>query len=78
MSFKERQQHLTEGNLSDLQQRREEERRKIREEKARLARKAAIQVQAQYEFCVLGKVCCVELKFRSVHMLVPHVGGASE
>ncbi|XP_015264171.1 PREDICTED: centrosomal protein of 131 kDa isoform X2 [Gekko japonicus] len=39
-----RQQHLAEeGNLSDLPQRREEERRKIREEKARLARKAAIQ-----------------------------------
>ncbi|XP_077184357.1 centrosomal protein of 131 kDa isoform X3 [Paroedura picta] len=40
----ERQQHLTEeGSLSDLQQRREEERRTIRAEKARLARKAAIQ-----------------------------------
>ncbi|XP_060108822.1 centrosomal protein of 131 kDa [Heteronotia binoei] len=40
----ERQQHLKEeGNLSDLQHRREEERKKIREEKARLARKAAIQ-----------------------------------
>ncbi|KAH0629355.1 hypothetical protein JD844_011375 [Phrynosoma platyrhinos] len=40
----ERQQQLTEeGNIFDLQRRRDEERRKIREEKARLARKAAIQ-----------------------------------
>ncbi|XP_008102351.2 centrosomal protein of 131 kDa isoform X2 [Anolis carolinensis] len=39
----ERQQQLTEeGNILDLQKRRDEERRKIREEKARLARKAAI------------------------------------
>lgn len=40
----ERHQHLTEeGNILDLQRKRDEERRKIREEKARLARKAAIQ-----------------------------------
>ncbi|XP_066470557.1 centrosomal protein of 131 kDa isoform X7 [Tiliqua scincoides] len=40
----ERQQQLTEeGNILDLQRKRNEERRKIREEKARLARKAAIQ-----------------------------------
>ncbi|XP_054832995.1 centrosomal protein of 131 kDa isoform X4 [Eublepharis macularius] len=40
----ERQQQLKEeGNILDLPRRREEERRKIREEKARLARKAAIQ-----------------------------------
>ncbi|XP_025021828.1 centrosomal protein of 131 kDa isoform X1 [Python bivittatus] len=40
----EKQQQLTdEGNILDLQQRRDEERKKIREEKARLARRAAIQ-----------------------------------
>ncbi|XP_063149459.1 centrosomal protein of 131 kDa isoform X4 [Candoia aspera] len=40
----EKQQQLTdESNIFDLQQRRDEERRKIREEKARLARRAAIQ-----------------------------------
>ncbi|XP_065549789.1 centrosomal protein of 131 kDa isoform X3 [Lathamus discolor] len=39
----ERQQHMEEGNILDLQQRKDEERRKIREEKARLARRAAIQ-----------------------------------
>ncbi|XP_061471748.1 centrosomal protein of 131 kDa isoform X2 [Rhineura floridana] len=40
----EKQQQLSEeGNVLDLQRRRDEERRKIREEKARLARRAAIQ-----------------------------------
>ncbi|NXC99712.1 CP131 protein, partial [Certhia familiaris] len=39
----ERQQRMQEGNILDLQERRDEERRKIREEKARLARHAAIQ-----------------------------------
>ncbi|NXA87566.1 CP131 protein, partial [Melanocharis versteri] len=39
----ERQQRMEEGNILDLQQRKDEERRKIREEKARLARHAAIQ-----------------------------------
>ncbi|NWS47376.1 CP131 protein, partial [Probosciger aterrimus] len=39
----ERQQHMEEGNILDLHQRKDEERRKIREEKARLARRAAIQ-----------------------------------
>ncbi|XP_062976172.1 centrosomal protein of 131 kDa isoform X2 [Elgaria multicarinata webbii] len=37
------QQHTEESNILDLQRRRDEERRKIREEKARLARKVAIQ-----------------------------------
>uniref|UniRef100_A0A8C0VAY0 Centrosomal protein 131 n=1 Tax=Cyanistes caeruleus TaxID=156563 RepID=A0A8C0VAY0_CYACU len=40
----ERQQRMEEGNILDLQERKDEERRKIREEKARLARHAAIQV----------------------------------
>lgn len=35
---------MEEGNILDLQQRKDEERRKIREEKARLARRVAIQV----------------------------------
>ncbi|NWZ39617.1 CP131 protein, partial [Brachypodius atriceps] len=39
----ERQQQMEEGNILDLQERKDEERRKIREEKARLARHAAIQ-----------------------------------
>ncbi|XP_064006789.1 centrosomal protein of 131 kDa isoform X9 [Pogoniulus pusillus] len=39
----ERQQRMEEGNILDLHERKEEERRKIREEKARLARRAAIQ-----------------------------------
>ncbi|NWV54792.1 CP131 protein, partial [Daphoenositta chrysoptera] len=39
----ERQQRMEEGNILDLQERKDEERRKIREEKARLARHAAIQ-----------------------------------
>ncbi|XP_014114889.1 PREDICTED: centrosomal protein of 131 kDa [Pseudopodoces humilis] len=39
----ERQQRMDEGNILDLQERKDEERRKIREEKARLARHAAIQ-----------------------------------
>ncbi|NXN79888.1 CP131 protein, partial [Bombycilla garrulus] len=39
----ERQQRMEEGNILDLQERKDEERRKIREEKARLARQAAIQ-----------------------------------
>ncbi|NWW48311.1 CP131 protein, partial [Pedionomus torquatus] len=39
----ERQQRMEEGNVLDLQERKDEERRKIREEKARLARRAAIQ-----------------------------------
>ncbi|KAJ7425113.1 centrosomal protein of 131 kDa [Willisornis vidua] len=39
----ERQQQMEEGNILDLQERKDEERRKIREEKARLARCAAIQ-----------------------------------
>ncbi|XP_041341713.1 centrosomal protein of 131 kDa isoform X6 [Pyrgilauda ruficollis] len=39
----ERQQRMEEGNILDLQERKDEERRKIREEKARLARHTAIQ-----------------------------------
>ncbi|XP_068269267.1 centrosomal protein of 131 kDa isoform X3 [Nyctibius grandis] len=39
----ERQEHVEEGNILDLHERKDEERRKIREEKARLARRAAIQ-----------------------------------
>ncbi|NWU19310.1 CP131 protein, partial [Dyaphorophyia castanea] len=39
----ERQQRMEEGNILDLQERKDQERRKIREEKARLARHAAIQ-----------------------------------
>ncbi|NXC09418.1 CP131 protein, partial [Orthonyx spaldingii] len=39
----EMQQQMEEGNILDLQERKDEERRKIREEKARLARHAAIQ-----------------------------------
>ncbi|NXO04982.1 CP131 protein, partial [Rhinopomastus cyanomelas] len=39
----ERQQHLDEGNILDFQEQKDEERRKIREEKARVARRAAIQ-----------------------------------
>ncbi|NXX63471.1 CP131 protein, partial [Scopus umbretta] len=39
----ERQQRMEEGNILDLHRRKDEERRKIREEKARLARRAAIQ-----------------------------------
>ncbi|XP_015501645.1 centrosomal protein of 131 kDa isoform X2 [Parus major] len=39
----ERQQRMEEGNILDLQERKDEERRKIREEKAWLARHAAIQ-----------------------------------
>ncbi|NXW93885.1 CP131 protein, partial [Alopecoenas beccarii] len=39
----ERQQQMEEGNILDLQLRKDEDRRKIREEKARLARRAAIQ-----------------------------------
>ncbi|NXU75869.1 CP131 protein, partial [Oreotrochilus melanogaster] len=39
----ERQQQMQEGNILDLHERKDEERRKIREEKARLARHAAIQ-----------------------------------
>ncbi|XP_066056780.1 centrosomal protein of 131 kDa isoform X3 [Chamaea fasciata] len=39
----ERQQRMEEGNILDLQERKDEERRKIREEKARLVRHAAIQ-----------------------------------
>ncbi|XP_048179855.1 centrosomal protein of 131 kDa isoform X4 [Corvus hawaiiensis] len=39
----ERQQRMEEGNILNLQERKDEERRKIREEKARLARHAAIQ-----------------------------------
>ncbi|NXG08475.1 CP131 protein, partial [Sakesphorus luctuosus] len=39
----ERQQQMEEGNILDLQERKDEERQKIREEKARLARRAAIQ-----------------------------------
>lgn len=42
--WKERQQRMEEGNILDLQERKDEERRRIREEKARLARHAAIQV----------------------------------
>ncbi|XP_032851610.2 centrosomal protein of 131 kDa isoform X2 [Tyto alba] len=39
----ERQQQMEEGNILDLRERKDEERQKIREEKARLARRAAIQ-----------------------------------
>ncbi|NXF36589.1 CP131 protein, partial [Nyctibius bracteatus] len=40
----ERREHVEEGNILDLHERKDEERRKIREEKARLARHAATQV----------------------------------
>lgn len=43
-SWQERQRQPEEGNILGLQERRDEERRKIREEKARLVRCAAIQV----------------------------------
>lgn len=43
-SWQERQRRTEEGNILGLQERRDEDRRKIREEKARLARRAAIQV----------------------------------
>ncbi|XP_068769698.1 centrosomal protein of 131 kDa isoform X11 [Struthio camelus] len=39
----ERQQQMEEGNILDLHEKKDEERRKIREEKARLARRAAVQ-----------------------------------
>ncbi|XP_074778230.1 centrosomal protein of 131 kDa isoform X2 [Athene noctua] len=39
----ERQQQMEEGNILDLHERKDKERQKIREEKARLARRAAIQ-----------------------------------
>ncbi|XP_010211025.1 PREDICTED: LOW QUALITY PROTEIN: centrosomal protein of 131 kDa, partial [Tinamus guttatus] len=39
----ERQQQMEEGNILDLHEKKDEERRKIREEKVRLARRAAIQ-----------------------------------
>ncbi|XP_074703449.1 centrosomal protein of 131 kDa isoform X2 [Strix aluco] len=39
----ERQQQMEEGNILDLRERKDKERQKIREEKARLARRAAIQ-----------------------------------
>ncbi|KAM6403364.1 centrosomal protein of 131 kDa isoform 1-T1 [Rhynochetos jubatus] len=39
----ERQQQMEEGNILDLHERKDEERRKIREEKACLARRAAVQ-----------------------------------
>uniref|UniRef100_A0A663M7W8 Centrosomal protein 131 n=1 Tax=Athene cunicularia TaxID=194338 RepID=A0A663M7W8_ATHCN len=42
--WKERQQQMEEGNILDLRERKDKERQKIREEKARLARRAAIQV----------------------------------
>ncbi|XP_014809260.1 PREDICTED: centrosomal protein of 131 kDa isoform X3 [Calidris pugnax] len=42
-SESERQQRMEEGNILDLLEKKDEERRKIREEKARLARRAAIQ-----------------------------------
>uniref|UniRef100_A0A803VQK9 Centrosomal protein 131 n=1 Tax=Ficedula albicollis TaxID=59894 RepID=A0A803VQK9_FICAL len=51
----ERQQRMEEGNILDLQERKDEERRKIREEKARLARHAAIQVGPGPALC--GTVC---------------------
>uniref|UniRef100_A0A8C7EEG5 Centrosomal protein 131 n=1 Tax=Nothoprocta perdicaria TaxID=30464 RepID=A0A8C7EEG5_NOTPE len=40
----ERQQQMEEGNILDLHEKKDEERRKIREEKARQARRAAVQV----------------------------------
>uniref|UniRef100_A0A8C4XK34 Centrosomal protein 131 n=1 Tax=Falco tinnunculus TaxID=100819 RepID=A0A8C4XK34_FALTI len=49
----ERQQQMEEGNILDLQERKDEERRKIREEKARLARRAAIQVGTRQGRCGL-------------------------
>ncbi|XP_060620265.2 centrosomal protein of 131 kDa isoform X3 [Anolis sagrei] len=58
----ERQQQLTEeGNILDLQKRRDEERRKIREEKARLARKAAIlELQQKRAQKALDSQCMVQ------------------
>ncbi|XP_009959848.1 PREDICTED: centrosomal protein of 131 kDa, partial [Leptosomus discolor] len=43
LNSERQQQQMEEGNILDLQERKDEERRKIREEKARLARRAAIQ-----------------------------------
>uniref|UniRef100_A0A8C0ANL5 Centrosomal protein 131 n=1 Tax=Buteo japonicus TaxID=224669 RepID=A0A8C0ANL5_9AVES len=51
----ERQQQMEEGNILDLHERKDEERRKIREEKARLARRAAIQVRTRKRRCDLGE-----------------------
>uniref|UniRef100_A0A8C6IW09 Uncharacterized protein n=1 Tax=Melopsittacus undulatus TaxID=13146 RepID=A0A8C6IW09_MELUD len=56
----ERQQHMEEGNILDLQQRKDEERRKIREEKARLARRAAIQVGTRQGPCGCRGLCVGE------------------
>lgn len=42
---------MEEGNILDLQERKDEDRRKIREEKARLARRAAIQVGTRRGRC---------------------------
>lgn len=46
---------MEEGNILDLHERKDEERRKIREEKARLARRAAIQVRTRKRRCDLGE-----------------------
>lgn len=46
---------MEEGNILDLRERKDEERRKIREEKARLARRAAIQVGRRQGCCGLGE-----------------------
>lgn len=51
---------MEEGNILDLHERKDEERRKIREEKARLARRAAIQVgtrQGLHETGLLASSC---------------------
>uniref|UniRef100_A0A8C0FNR1 Centrosomal protein 131 n=1 Tax=Bubo bubo TaxID=30461 RepID=A0A8C0FNR1_BUBBB len=52
----ERQQQMEEGNILDLRERKDKERQKIREEKARLARRAAIQVGPRQGCRGLGEV----------------------
>uniref|UniRef100_A0A8D0KU36 Centrosomal protein 131 n=1 Tax=Strix occidentalis caurina TaxID=311401 RepID=A0A8D0KU36_STROC len=50
-----REQQMEEGNILDLRERKDKERQKIREEKARLARRAAIQVGPRQGCCGLGE-----------------------
>uniref|UniRef100_A0A8D0HEP3 Centrosomal protein 131 n=1 Tax=Sphenodon punctatus TaxID=8508 RepID=A0A8D0HEP3_SPHPU len=65
-SKREQQQLMDEANVLDLQRKRDEERQKIREEKARLARRAAIQVtppgaQSTGPFGLSGALLCTLL-----------------
>ncbi|XP_042308224.1 centrosomal protein of 131 kDa isoform X5 [Sceloporus undulatus] len=80
----ERQQQLTEeSNIFDLQRRRDEERRKIREEKARLARKAAIQELQQKRAqkaldsqCLVQEELAVMTKCKKTGRRKPESGGS--